>query len=256
MAETTPELLQFPYSHYNEKARWALDFKRIAHKRTNCLPGPHAFPVTRLTGQTAVPVVRFGNEALHGSARIIEELEKRFPQPPLVPADPALAKRALEIQAWFDEEVGPRVRRALFATLLNDPDYICRTFAADRSLLKRRLYRALFPLTRGVMKKGMGIAGAASVEDGYEGTREALDFVARAAGPAGHLVGDAFSVADLTAAALLAPTTMPEDSPMCLPEPRPAGVRRWLEHWAQHPGTQWVRDTYARHRPPSAQIPT
>jgi glutathione S-transferase len=253
MPEAKLELLQFPYSHYNEKARWGLDFKGIAHKRTNCLPGPHALPITRLTGQTAVPVVRFGNEAMHGSARIIDELEKRFPEPPLYPADPALAKRALEIQAWFDEEVGPRVRRALFASLLDEPDYVCETFAGDRSPLKRRLYRALFPLTRGVMKKGMGIAGTASVDDGYKGTQEALDFVVREAGPDGYLVGDAFSVADLTAAALLAPTTMPEDSPMCLPKPRPASVQKWLAHWADHPGTRWVRNIYERHRPRSSE---
>ena len=32
------ELLQFPYSHFNEKARWALDFKGLRHVRTSLLP--------------------------------------------------------------------------------------------------------------------------------------------------------------------------------------------------------------------------
>src|SRR5436190_1646821 len=36
-----PVLWQFKYSHYNEKARWALDFKRVTHVRQSLLPGPH-----------------------------------------------------------------------------------------------------------------------------------------------------------------------------------------------------------------------
>ena len=49
------ELFQFTYSHYNEKARWAFEFKGIEHTRTNLLPGPHMRKMRKLTGQTAVP---------------------------------------------------------------------------------------------------------------------------------------------------------------------------------------------------------
>jgi hypothetical protein len=35
------ELIQFRYSPYNEKVRWALDFKRVPHVRRSLLPGPH-----------------------------------------------------------------------------------------------------------------------------------------------------------------------------------------------------------------------
>ena len=38
MTEGTVTLLQFPYSPYNEKARWALDYKRVAHRRRSFLP--------------------------------------------------------------------------------------------------------------------------------------------------------------------------------------------------------------------------
>jgi glutathione S-transferase len=110
------ELLQFPYSHYNEKARWALDLKHVPHARRNLLPGPHMLPIKRLTGQTTVPVLRIGERVVPGSARIIDELEQRYPEPPLYPADPALRKWALEIQACFDEEIGPRVRRCAPST--------------------------------------------------------------------------------------------------------------------------------------------
>jgi glutathione S-transferase len=35
------ELLQFRHSPYNEKVRWALDLKRLPHRRRSLLPGPH-----------------------------------------------------------------------------------------------------------------------------------------------------------------------------------------------------------------------
>jgi glutathione S-transferase len=255
MAQSTVELLQFPYSHYNEKARWALDYKRVPHIRTSLLPGPHAVAIRRLTGQTQVPVLRIDGEVIAGSALIIDELERRHPEQPLYPADEALLRRALEIQKWFDNEVGPRVRRALFSIMLDEPGYVCRMFASQRSLPQRVLYRASFPLLKVFMKKGMGITDPASIDDAFRGTREALDFVAKEAGPDGCLVGDAFSVADLAAAALLAPTTTPDHPAMKRPEPFPDSIAQWLARWADHPGARWVLEQYRRHRPPSAEIP-
>ena len=101
------ELLQFPYSNFNEKARWALDWKRLAHRRTNLLPGLHAGRIRKVAPETTVPVVRFGDRHVQGTAAIIEELERRCPEPPLYPADPVMCDAALEIQRWFDDEVGP-----------------------------------------------------------------------------------------------------------------------------------------------------
>jgi glutathione S-transferase len=246
------ELLQFRYSIYNEKVRWALDWKGVPHLRHNLIPGPHAPAVKRLTGQTQVPVLRVGGSVIHGSARIIDELERRFPEPALYPADPGLRKRALDVQGWFDDAVGPQVRCALFASLLEAPDYVCAMFTADRSLPTRTAYRLVFPLVRRLMKRSMGITGAEAVERAVAGTGAALDFVAREAGPNGMLVGDAFSVADLTAASILAPTVRQFLSPTSLPEPRPPVVRRWLARWAGHPGVGWVVEQYRRHRAASA----
>jgi hypothetical protein len=44
------ELLQFRHSPYNEKVRWALDLKRVPHRRRSLLPGPHLRTVRRLAG--------------------------------------------------------------------------------------------------------------------------------------------------------------------------------------------------------------
>jgi glutathione S-transferase len=242
------ELLMFMRSHFNEKARWALDRKGVPHRRTAILPGPHAGRIRRLTGQTATPVLLADGEPVAGSARILDLLESRHPDPPLYPADPAERERALEIQRFFDEEIGPKIRRALFSILLDHPRYLAEVFAGHRSAVVRRLYAGVFPLVRAKMTREMQIEEP-WVSEAFEGTREGFDFVAKHAGPSGHLVGDRFSVADLAAAALLAPGVDVRHPDMVKPEPRPPEVDAWLARWADHPGAAWVRGIYERHRP-------
>ena len=248
---TAIELFQFPYSHFNEKARWALDHKAVPHLRRSLLPGPHAPLMLRISGQKSVPVLRRGALVVAGSSRLIAWLEETHPLPPLYPAQPADLERALEIERWFDEQIGPEIRRSLFHTLLREPAYLRRSFSGGHGTVARAAYRACFPAVRWIMRRDMRVDDAGA-ERGRERTREALDFVAREAGTEGYLAGRSFSVADLCAASLLAPAVMPPDTPMAMPEPRPEGVRAWLAAWADHPGSAWVRAQYARHRPPSA----
>jgi glutathione S-transferase len=248
MATPRYELLMFLRSHYNEKARWALDWKRVPHRRTPLLPGPHGGRIRKLTGQTAVPVLLVDGEPIAGSARIIDVLEKSHPEPPLYPADPAERERALEIQRYFDDEVGPKIRRALFSILLDHPRYLAEIFGSHRSAAVRRLYAGVFPLVRAKMTREMQIEEP-WVSEAFEGTRQGFDFVAKHVGPSGHLVGDRFSVADLTAAALLAPGVDVRHPDMVKPRPWPAAADAWLARWAEHPGAAWVQDVYTRHRP-------
>jgi glutathione S-transferase len=224
----TPELFQFEFSHFNEKARWAFDWKRVAHRRHSYLPGFHMLPIMRLSGQRAVPVVCVDGRVIAGSASIIEWLEQAHPEPSLYPEDPARRREALELQRWLDDEVGPAARRALFFDLLADGGYAARCFTVDRGGVVPALFRMLFPVTRIIMERDMQI-DAAGAERGREVVRQALEVVADRGARSGYLVGERFSVADLTAAALLS-------------------VRRWLAHWAALPGTAWVADTYRRHR--------
>jgi glutathione S-transferase len=83
------ELLQFRHSPYNEKVRWALDLKRVPHRRRSLLPGPHLATVRKLSGHTHTPLILADGQALDGSARILQRLEARWPQPALFSADTA-----------------------------------------------------------------------------------------------------------------------------------------------------------------------
>jgi len=248
-------LLQFRYSPFNEKARWALDFKGVPHRRHSLLPGPHLRSMKRLTGQTATPVLTIDGHCIIGSSAILAELERRYPQPPLFPTDPDLRARALALQGWLDDELGPALRTAMFSMVLDEHAYICDMFAADRPWWQRALYRAAYPLGKPMIKKGNGLTGPAAVEAAFAATRAGLDRLLTEVGPSGYLVGDAFTVADLTAASMLAAAANPPDSPMTRPEPMPQEMRDWLALWQDHAAIDWVRRIYARHRPSSTTQP-
>ncbi len=252
MAEPQIELVQFLASHFNEKARWALDWKGLPHTRRSLLPGPHIPVVRRLSGQTATPVLLIDERVVAGSADILAALEELRPEPPLFPSDPEARAEVEALQAHFDEEVGPQVRTALFSVLLDEPGYLCAIFDRERPGWQRALYRAVFPLVSGLVRKGNGVTGPEAVEAAFAATERALDLVARRSGGTGYLVGDGFTAADLAAAALLAPTLSLDHPDMARPEPLPERVRAWLARWEKHPASAWVRETYRRHRPPRA----
>lgn len=240
-------LHMFPSSHYNEKVRWALDWKRLPHTRIPYLPGPHAPQLQRLSGQTQTPVLVMDGRAVAGSAAILDALERAFPQRPLYPADPAQRERALALQRSFDAEVGPAVRTVLFSVLLHELDYLCAVFTKGQPRWKRSLYRRLAPLVRPLMARANGVS-AENVPRAFERAAQALDETARMIGPSGQLVGDAFSVADLTVASLLAPLAEISHPDMARPSPVPPRVAELHARYEKHAALQWVREQYAKHR--------
>lgn len=248
-----PELWQMHFSMYPEKARWALDYKRVPHIRHSLLPGPHAMQLIARFGQKAMPIMRHEGSVQKSSAAVLDYVERTWPDPPLYPADPALCGQALEIQKWFDEEIGPALRRAVFHEWLPHTEYSARRIATGRSGWQQKLYVSAFPAIRVIMMLDMQI-NAAGAEAGRVLTQEALDFVARNSERTGYLVGDQFSVADLTAATILMATCLPPEYPVEIPKPLPSGWERWLERWQDHPGCDYVRRIYREHRGVSAAV--
>jgi len=242
-------LHQFLYSHFNEKARWALAYKGVAHRRQSYLPGPHIPRLRRLSGQTATPVLTLDGEVIVGSAAIIERLERDHPEPALYPADGLVRDDALALQARFDATLGPATRTALFSVLVHEGGYLTRMFGRDATTLARLLYGASFPMARALIARANGVTDPANVQRAFEITSRTLDEVAERSRISGYLCGAAFSVADLTAAALLAPLAVLDHPDMARPQPVPAALGAFYERWQDHPALHWVRRQYATHRP-------
>lgn len=248
-----PVLWHLKVSHYNEKVRWALDYKGVPHVRRALDAGFHRDTVRRLGAGDTTPVLVLDGRAIGDSTRIIAELEGLHPEPPLYPADPEERARALELEEFFDEELGPYTRLLVFHHLQPDAELMLRTFTPDLGRGRRIVTKAVWPRVRRQLNRDFGIDDA-SVEGAFGKLRAAGERFRAELEPSGYLAGPAFSVADLTLAALVSPVIAPEEFPYPQPQrdhPRLERVRAALD---QHGIREWAHRTYARHRGRSAEV--
>jgi glutathione S-transferase len=252
-AERPPHLLHFRISHYNEKVRWALDHKRWPHTREACTPGFHIPRVRLLTGQNRLPVLVLDGVAHRESARILEEIEARRPEPPLFPADPAQRRRAAELQSFFDGEVAPALRRLFWSTYLDRPADCTRLATMGSSRLTRAGFRVALPLMRPLFRQNLGL-DRARLAMARERLSSYVERLESELGESGYLVGDRFGIADLAVASVMTAILRPPEFPYPLPEPWPPALVELRAGIAGRTGCKWVFDIYRRHRGTSAEI--
>jgi glutathione S-transferase len=245
-----PVLWQYNFSNFNEKVRWALDYKGVAHVRRSLLPNTPRALLFSLRG--TLPVLDLDGERLVDSTRIIEALETRHPQPALYPTETAERERALELEEFFDEHAGHELRRAAFYEQRGNADYLSALMTTGRGSGTRRFYRVMMSLPGSMAyAKRRYRFYAPDAERARAKIAEALDRIVAERGANGYLVGSQFSVADLTAASLLFALAWPAELQYDYPAPPDSELLTSLE---QHPGVAWIKEIYRRHRGPSMEI--
>lgn len=253
-ATRTPVLWQIKVSHYNEKARWALDYKQISHKRRAPLPLFGTLPTAWiLTRGITLPVLRLDGRTIADSTQIIAALEERFPEPPLYPSDPAERQRALELEEFFDEQVAPQVRLVVWYETMKDSRAFVAAALPDSGVVMRVGLRSSVPLARAAVKRRYGVTEA-SAREARRQIIAGMERLESEIGPSGYLAGDVFSVADLTAASLFTPLLQPPERPYLPAVEPPEPLREFRAELAQTAGSTWVFDMYRRHRGSSAEV--
>jgi glutathione S-transferase len=251
-----PVLYHLEISHYNEKVRWALDYKGIPHVRKTPPPMMHigwSFVMTRGKAYT-FPVLKLKGKPIGDSTRIIEALERDYPEPALYPSDPQERQRALELEDFFDEELGEYIRRFLFHYSLEEmepAEFIDGAMGSTPGAIKA-VMRATAPVGKRMLRLRYRI-NAEDADAARKKTEAALDRLEAELQPSGYLVGEGFSVADLTAAALFFPVVRPPEAPHRVPE-MPPTYTRFRDSVSERPGFRWVQEMYRRHRGSSAAI--
>jgi glutathione S-transferase len=261
VGSSKPILWHIEISHYNEKARWALDHKGIEHERRAPMPGAHmavALWLTRGRHKT-FPILELDGEAIGDSTAIIGALERRHPDPPLYPEDPAERRRALDLEDFFDEELAPHARLLAFHEATRDPGtldrYTVRLLPAPvrGSRAVRGAANRFFSTAWGLR---YGVKSDVAADVARTKILAALDRLEAELDGRPYLVGDRFTVADLTAASLFYPLVLPPEGPQ-LPPP-PEAIERFREPLKERPGYRWVEEIFARHRsrvPAQREVP-
>jgi len=238
-------LYQFTFSHFCEKARWALDRKSVDYQTRDLLPGLHVEPARRVAPSTSLPILVDEHGATQGSSAILDHLDRHHPRRSLTPAGGDLAQEARGWEARLDEEVGVTVRLWFYHHTLQDRRLALGFLTRGAPWHGRLVLSILFPRLRRVMRERMGIdaATATRAEDRF---RRALDDLDAALERKPFLVGESFSRADLTACALLEPLCAPGRARDELGFPE--AVLAVRDELSSRPFFAWVVETYATQR--------
>jgi glutathione S-transferase len=248
-----PLLWHFPISHFNEKVRWALDFKGVPHRRQALAMGyvPRVFWAT---GQVRLPVLFLDGRAIADSTRIIAALEAKYPEPALYPADAAERRRALALEDFFDEDLGPGLRALIIGeAFATDPEAALRALTTGMGAGPLRAARAILPAFRTFYGWRHKI-DATTIAAGRRQVAAALDRIEGELGSSGYLVGERFGIADLTAAALFSPLTRPPEFPYPISVAFPTAIETLRAALAERRGFRWLLEMYRRHRGRSAEM--
>lgn len=224
-------------SHYCEKARWALDLAHITYREEAHLPLFH-MPYVRRVGRT-VPILVHEGTVYDDSTKILALADA---------AKPGLLYdaegKALVLEEMFDERLGPPVRRFAYCYLAPRSDWMRAAFGPHAKGGEATFLRVGAPALGFVMQKIFRVSERAAVRC-TELLITVFDDVARMleSNATGYLVGNEFTAADLTFAALTQPLFALSD----LPSPPPELTEK-LCRLLQHPAGVYAARILREHR--------
>ena len=245
-------LITIGFSHYCEKARWALDRGELPYREEDHVPLFHWRGTVPAGGRT-VPMLVTPDGVLRESTEIVEYVDEHLHRDRrIIPED---AKERAEVMTWvadFDRGLGPAVRRFIYFHLLQDREAAVEVLSSTGPTWERKLARRLFPVLRAAIARGLKISptSAERSRQRIESTLAAVD--ARLADGRRFLVGERFSAADLTLAALACPLIQPPQAGFRFParSRELPGVAAAIATARASVAGQYVLRLYAQERPP------
>lgn len=229
-------LYQFQWSHYVEKVRWALAFKRLEWQGVEVV----AFikrEMQQFDCAQTVPLIHDAatGVAISDSSPILRYMDDTYPQLALFPSDPTEREAVWQWMLQLDSTLGLHARRLGYTQLILEcPQALSQLFMPDVAggLFTRRGWRNLAAPFLGAML----IRRFRFNRNRHDRVYKSLE--AQLLGIAAHLqthrflVGDSFSAGDITLACLLRPL-------------------RIVPHFSHHPKLQalftWQTQLFAEH---------
>jgi len=221
-----PTLVTIPFSHFCEKARWALDHARVSFREEGHPPGLHRRAVSRVRGAPgSVPVLVLEDAtALDDSPLIVRWADAQAAEGrKLLPANDqgkAQARdEALALERHLDFDFAPHVRRLAYFHLLPDAARSLELMRVGTSRFEHAIVRVGFPLLRRLMRRVMHI-DEPRANKSRDKIRTVFDEIGgRLSDGRPYLMGDAFGAADIAFAAFAAPLLDPPEHPFRRPAP-------------------------------------
>jgi glutathione S-transferase len=247
-------LITIPISHYCEKARWALQRAGIAYREEPHVQGLHRWYARRAGGGQTVPVLVTPEGAIGESEQILEWADAHSEPSLRLFGEGAEREQELEVSRRLDERLGPHGRRLIYVRMFQQRQLLLEYNDQGVPRWEDRALRLGLPFAKRF------IADVLEIEPGIEHEDEAvsfaeLDWIAELLGDGRpYLLGDRFSAADLTFAALAAPIVLPPVYGVPLPpfELLDAPTKALVERGRAHPAGAFALRLYdERERAPA-----
>ncbi|CAN5510897.1 hypothetical protein BH10ACT11_BH10ACT11_13090 [soil metagenome] len=247
-------LITIPISHFCEKARWALDRAGVAYTEKPHLQLIHVGAAKLAGGGRTVPVfVAEDGQVLAESSEILRWADSvSKPGRRLYPEGEA-GEQATRLEAELDHGFGPDGRLWMYHGTLPVIDRMGEWATAGVPLWERGVFRVGGRAVDWTIRRYLSIDGASALA-ARERVDQVFDDVAeRLSDGRSYLLGDRFTAADLTFAALAAPMLLPEryGSPLPPVEAMPAAMAEEVRGLREHPAGRFAERIYEceRHSP-------
>ncbi len=258
------QLVTICFSHYNERARWALDYHGLEYRERPCMPLLHIAGVLfatrgklgstdRVSTRFSTPVlVRDDGSTLHDSGAILRWADERraTEDTTLYPAE-----HRDEIEAFegrMHDRLGPHGRRLVYHHLLPQPALLNQLATDNVGAGQAALFKLARPIASGFIGDRLQLdpEGVARSMDVTRAELDAVDEMLLDGRP--YLFGDRFTAADLTFASMATPLLLPTEFGAKLPghDELPDEARAMLEEHRDRPSVRHARRMFAEHRRP------
>lgn len=264
-SKAVPTLVSNNIGISDEIARWVLDRNAILYKNENHPPVISRKKVNKIIkekGTDNSPVLQMTDALIYSTDSVVLFWEQRcLAKNRLLPEKPELKDEVLDLYHLFTGEFfETKVTKFMYAQLLSSRKFACKVFKEQISFFDKLIYTLGYPFFKKALFNEYNLKANSTDDYLIEIKKIFAKIDAMLSDGRRYLVGNQFTLADLSFAAIAAPLILPEEFGGVLPEiyEVPDAYRKDVIAMRATPAGQFVLRIYQEDRPvmlPQSQIP-